>query len=394
MAKKKKDKVAKLTGFSVRKDGRLMYQFKIGDKRCTVYGLTAEECVKKREAKEKEAENSTYKNNSKLKVSEYFERWLDARAGTVKPTTIRTNRILLDRISATVIDEAGTKFGDLKLTKVEAQNVRDLQRALQKEITMKDKNGKESTRKGMQSRGVNDSIYLLKAVYKSAIEERATEWNPVTVKPLKRIEAPARDTIHRALTKTETALFLEAAKGSWYYNLYVFLLNTGCRIGEAGALTVSDVSKKGIMICRSITRTEVGGYKIGDDTKTAAGRRTIPMNDNAKKAWDDQKSINSILEGDKVIGIRTPVFKAPRGSLLKSANVNADIAKCCSRAGIDRFSVHAFRDTFATRCVESGMQVKTLQEILGHTDISMTLGLYAHAMDETKNEQLKAVNFF
>ncbi len=78
---------------------------------------------------------------------------------------------------------------------------------------------------------------------------------------------------------------------------------------------------------------------------------------------------------------------------MKSANVNADIANICEKAGIERFAVHAFRDTFATRCVESGMQPKTLQVIMGHTDVKMTLKFYIHVHDETKQEQLKAVNF-
>lgn len=395
MAKKKKDKAAKLTGFSVRPDGRLMYQFKLGDKRYTVYGMTVEECMVKREKKVQEIESGKYKSVNKITMSEYFDRWIDAKTGTVKETTLRTDKILLTRISATVIDEFGTTFGDLTLTKVESQNVRDLQKALLKKITIKGKDGKEHKRKGMTTRAANDAIYLLKSVFKTAMEERAIEWNPVTVKPLKRTEPLARDTIHRALTKQETKLFLKTAQelDSAYYNLYVFLLNTGARLGEAGALYVTDVGKDGIHICRTITRTEDGGYKIGDDTKTAAGQRLVPMNESARQAWEDQRNINAMFSDGKIIGLKTPVFRAPRGSLLKSANVNSDIKRICEKAGIERFSVHAFRDSFATRCVESGMQVKTLQEILGHTDVSMTLGLYAHAMDDQKQEQLKAVNF-
>lgn len=395
MAKKKKEKAAKLTGFSVRADGRLMYQFKFGEKRYTVYGMTVEECMSKRDKKKQELENGKYKSAKQIKMSEYFDRWLEAKTGTVKETTIRTDTILLNRISATVIDESGTTFGDLILTKAEAQNIRDLQRALLKEITIKGKDGKEHKRKGMKTRAVNDAIYLLKSVFRTAIEERTIEWNPVTVKPLKRTEPLARDTIHRALTKQETKQFLKTAQDleSSYYNLYVFLLNTGARLGEAGALYVTDVGKDGAHICRTITRTEDGGYKIGDHAKTTAGQRVIPLNDAARKAWDDQKNINSLLSDGKIIGLKTPVFRAPRGSLLKSANVNSDIKKICDKAKIERFSVHAFRDSFATRCVESGMQVKTLQEILGHTDVSMTLGLYAHCMDDQKQEQLKAVNF-
>lgn len=397
MAKKKKDKAAKLTGFSVRTDGRLMYQFKLGDKRCTVYGMTVEECMVKREKKIEEIENGKYKSSTKITMSEYFDRWIDAKTGTVKETTIRTDTILLNRMKATLIDKAGTPFGDLKLAAVEVQNVRDLQKALQKELKIKDAKGKVKTRKGMTTRATNDSIYLLKSVFKSAmVEEHIITWNPVEgVKPLKRKEEQARDTIHRALTKEETKAFMKAAADmkSWYLPLYTFLLNTGCRIGEAGAILPRDITKDGVKICKTITRTECGGYVIGNETKTKAGTRIIPLNDSARKAIDDQKQINAMLSQDNVIALGKPIFTAPQGGLLKSANVNYDIAKVCKAAGIERFSVHGFRDTFCTRCVEGNMQVKLLQEILGHSDIQMTLGLYAHAMEDQKQEQLKAVNF-
>lgn len=379
-----------------RQDGRYELKVKINGKRYSVYGSSAQECKEKIEQKRKaleEAKAAKFKSSKKMTVSEYFDRWLDAKAGTVKETTIRTDRILLDRIRKTAIDKAGTPFGDLKLVKVEPQNVRDLQKALQNETIAQDKNGKEKKYKKMSTRGVNDALYLLKSVYKAAIADRITEYNPVTVKPLKRTEEPARDTIHRALTIAETTAFMKAAEGSWYYSLYLFLLNTGLRLGEAGALLPGDIVKNNVKVVRTITRTEVGGYMIGEDTKTAAGRRSVPMNAAARKAWEDQKKINALLSGGKIVDLSEPVFHSPQGSLLKSASVNYDIQKCCEAAGIERFTVHAFRDTFATRCVESGMQVKSLQEILGHTDISMTLGLYAHAMDDAKEEQLNAVNF-
>ena len=370
----------KITGITVRSDGRLMLQFTVNGKRCTVYGHTVRECREKELRKRQELEVGTYRSGKALTVSEYCERWLENKAGSVKETTTRTDRILLSRINKTIIDGAGRKFGDIKLTKVEAQNVRDLQTKLSKEVS---------------TRTTNDCIHLLKAVYRTAIEERICAWNPVIVKPLKRTEEAARDTIHRALTMEETAAFLEMAKneGSWYLNLYTFLLNTGCRIGEAGALTQADLKKGAIRITKTVTRTEAGGYEIGKETKTAAGTRTIPLNADALKAWEGQREINAALYGDRVINLSEPVFKSPRGALIMSSSVNADICRICRAAGMQRFSVHAFRDTFATRCVESGMQVKTLQEIMGHTDINMTLGLYAHAAEDVKEQQIKAVNF-
>ena len=86
-----------------------------------------------------------------------------------------------------------------------------------------------------------------------------------------------------------------------------------------------------------------------------------------------------------------PIFRAPRGGLLGARCVKKDIDELCKTAGIERFTAHAFRDTFATRAVESGMQAKTLQEILGHADIGITMNLYAHVMENTKRRQMDAV---
>lgn len=383
-------------GMTLRADGRIVNRFTVEGKRYSVYGASVKECREKESAKRDQIRAGLAKKGKDKTVGEYFAEWIAAKEGTVKPTTIRTDSILLRRMEITPIDKAGTLFGSLKLSKVETANVRALQGALQKELKFRTDKGKEKTRKGMTTRATNDSIHLLKAVYKSAIAERLVNWNPVeTVKPLKRTEEQARDTTHRALTKAETAKFLEYAKkrNSWYYNLYVFLLNTGARLGEAGALLPSDISKNGITIKRTITRTEDGGYEIGSDTKTSAGVRFIPLLGDASAALEDQRKANAIAAGVKIIELGKPIFRAPKGSLLKSANVNYDIANICADAGINKFSAHALRATFATRCVESGMPPKTLMSIMGHSDISMTLTLYAHCEDETKIEQLKVVNF-
>ena len=61
------------------------------------------------------------------------------------------------------------------------------------------------------------------------------------------------------------------------------------------------------------------------------------------------------------------------------------------RAGIERISTHALRDTFATRAIESGMNPQTLKEILGHASYSMTMDLYAHVMGETKTREMNLI---
>lgn len=361
-------------------NGCVRRRFSVNGVRYAVYAATSKEAEQKEYEKRKEIEEGRYKNSDNVKVEDYLERWMQTREGTAKETTLRNNRMFCNMISKAVIDRAGTKFGKLKVCEVEVQHVRDLQQALVADHT---------------TRTTNDVIALLKMVFKYAIEvDRIITFNPVApVKRLKRTEQPARENIHRALSKDETTAFMAHIGDSCYRNLYMFLLSTGCRVGEAGALQLRDIRKGTINICRTITRTENGGYRIGEDTKTAAGRRIIPMTAEALEAIESQKKINAALNICKD-DVTDTIFKAARGGILKDSLVNADIKRICKAAGIEYFSVHAMRDTFATRCVESGMQPKTLQEIMGHSDISMTMNLYAHVMPETKINQMKAVNFY
>ena len=356
------------------------YRFTVEQKRYSVYGQDAKECYEKAEAKEREILDKSYKKSKGLTISEYFERWITDKEKSVKETTIRTNKILFNIASGIAIDGNGNTFGNLKIVDIEAQNIRDVQDKM--------------IQAGKSTRTVNDTVSLVKGVLQCAVDvDRIITWNPAAgIKRIRRTEPAARDTYHRALTIEETKAFFKAAreKESWYYNLYCFLIDTGCRCGEAGAIQNSDISGKVIHVSKTVTRTAEGTYRIGDEAKTKAGTRDIPIRPLARQAIDGQREINRLLNNG-ITGINDTLFKSPRGYLLSDTVVNQDIARICRAAGIEKFTAHAFRDTFATRCVESGMQPKTLQEIMGHTDIAMTMNLYAHVMEETKVSQMQAV---
>lgn len=365
-------------GFNLQDNGKLRYRFTIEGKRYSVYGSTVRDCREKELQKREEVKEKIYRKGKGLKVEEYLERWIESRELVVKSATIRTYKKLLRRICRTELDAAGTTFGSLRLIEVEAQNVRDLQKALRSELT---------------TRTTNDCISLLKKALEAAKNERLIKWNPCDpVERLKRIEDHARDNIHRALSADELEAFFEAAAGSWYINLYTFLLHTGMRIGEASALTMGDISGDVVKIRKTVTRTEMG-YEIAEQTKTDAGRRTVPLRPEAREALESQKVINRMLAGGKVIDMNTPIFRMPKGGIIRPDRVNSDLKSICIRAGIDKFTAHAFRATFTSKCVSNGVPVKELMEILGHTDVEMTLGLYAHSNEELKKSKLLAVNF-
>ena len=366
-------------GMSRRPNGKIMCQFTIDGKRYTVYGATTEECREKELQKRQEVKEGTYTRGKDLKVSEYFDQWFNSRSGAIAPSTLRTYRKLAKRIEKQKIDKAGHTFGSLKLSEIETEHVRQLQRSLLED--------------GLKTRTANDSISLLRHALEAALNERIITWNPAkAVERLKRTEEPARNTIHRALTREEVEKFLKAAAESWYYPLYVFLLNTGLRIGEASALAIRDVTESHITVYKTVTREEVIGYVVREQTKTDAGRRTIDTRPEAWRAWNDQRMYNEALNGGKVVKLDNPVFILPKGGIIRPDRVNSDIKRICKAAGIDYFTCHAFRATFASRCIAAGMTVKNLMEILGHTDVQMTMGLYGHAEDEQKRAELLAVN--
>lgn len=373
MAKKKK-----------RNDGLQEITFSFNGKRYHVYGKTIAEAKEKVEQKKADLKKGKYKKGKELSLDEYHARWEKARYGTVTESTIRKQNIEYKAISSGVIDEAGTTFGSLIVSEIETQNVRDLQ------DWMKERK-RESGKHYYNTNTINDCMALLKHILYDAVEEGIMEKNPAKpIKALKRTEPEARDTNHRALSEEETKKFFELAINSWYYDCYRFMLFSGCRMGEVGALTLADIKSDVIEIRRTVTKNDIGQYIISNSTKTKKSLRDIPLTEELKEIIHHQKSINRMLRGN-VISLDDRLFTSPEGKLLDNTCVNRDISRWCKRAGIEKFTCHAFRDTFATRCIESGMNYKTLQEILGHTDISVTMNIYAHVMQDTKITEMQKV---
>ena len=368
-----------------RSDGLYEVKITVNGKRVSVYGKTQSEAKEKAEAKKQELKTGKYIKSDKLTFDQYYERFCDNRRGTVKPSTMRNQNKWYLPISKIVIDNAGTTFGSLKIIEIERQNVIDLQKAMQ---NAKHKDGSPK----YNTTSINTYINLVKHIFNSAVDEEIIFKNPAkSVKALQKVEEKAVNTIHRALSEEETKLFFEAAKESYYYNVFRFLFCSGCRCGEAGGLKYSDINKKEnrLEVSRTVTRTEAGGHVVGDSTKTASGTRYIPITEGIRAAIAGQKQ--TVVDYGLALRFDNLIFTSPEGELLNDTSVNREIARICKRAGIERFTAHAFRDTFATRAIERGMNPKTLQMILGHSDISITMNLYCHVMEETKAKEMNKI---
>ena len=85
------------------------------------------------------------------------------------------------------------------------------------------------------------------------------------------------------------------------------------------------------------------------------------------------------------------VFLCRKGEPVKNSTYDTALFKLCDNVGIKRFSMHILRHTFATRCIEAGMMPKTLQKILGHSNIGITMNLYVHITEDEKHKEIELV---
>ena len=161
----------------------------------------------------------------------------------------------------------------------------------------------------------------------------------------------------------------------------VLCLYTGLRIGELLALTWSDIDfGKGLLFVSKTCHDGNDGQnhiRIIDSPKTVHSRRVIPL---PKQILPHLKSLKKrslcdyvIADGDKPVFVRS--YQRTFELLLKKLDI--------SHKGF-----HSLRHTFATRALECRMDVKTLSEILGHKNATITLNRYAHSMLEHKQDMM------
>ena len=195
-----------------------------------------------------------------------------------------------------------------------------------------------------------------------------------------------------ALTIDVQKKFLEGATGQSYENQYRFVLQTGLRTGELVGLKWDDIDfeNRTLTISRTMEfRYKVGEWRVGPP-KSKSGYRTIPLTDEAIRILKAQKEKNSKI---KVINMEwaDQVFLCGKGEPVKNSAYDTALFKICDKVGIKRFSMHVLRHTFATRCIEAGMMPKTLQKILGHSNIGIMMNLYVHITEDEKNKEIDLV---
>ena len=192
------------------------------------------------------------------------------------------------------------------------------------------------------------------------------------------------------------------------------MANTGMRVGEITGLRWSDVNFEDGMISVNHTlvyynhRDEFGTYFSINTPKTEAGARYIPMTDEVSKAFEMEREYQKEIEiqcTDRIDGYEDFIFVNRYGKVQHQGTLNKAIKRimrdCNDEILLDKgldsspvllpnFSCHILRHTFATRLCESGVNLKVIQDILGHADVSTTMNIYVDVMKDTKQKEIAA----
>lgn len=237
---------------------------------------------------------------------------------------------------------------------------------------------------GLSEKTIRDIIIVLKMILKFGIKNGYLEYVQIDAKFPSKQEKKNLD----VLSKADQKKFMEHLRNNFTFkNLGIFIcLSTGMRIGEICGLRWCDVdTAEGVIKVRHtlqriyIIEGETRHTELLLDTpKTANSVRDIPMSSELLKML---KSLNKVVNENYYVISNDIKPIEPR-------TYRNYYKKLCKQLGIPELKFHGLRHSFATRCIESKADYKTVSVLLGHSNISTTLNLYVHPNKEQKKKTI------
>lgn len=386
MSEKRKDAKGRVlrAGESQRKD--LIYQYRYTDirgKRQTIYSSDLKELREKEKEIQKHLNDGIDYAAGQATVIALLERYIGLKQGVRYNTRVGYNFVL-----------NLVKQEDFGYRQIGSIKVSDAQQWIIK--LHKDGRGYSTI---TSVRGV------VKPAFQMACNEDIIRRNPFD---FKLVDVVPNDSKKRgAMTEEQQGLWMtfirEDKTYAKYYDEFVVLLGTGMRVSEFCGLTMNDLDfeSRRIRVDHQLVRERSGKYYV-EKTKTACGVRYIPMTD------DVYQSLKNILARRKKVKVET-IVDGYSGFILLDKDSKPKVAlhienemrwamkkygKLHPDQPLPNITPHVFRHTFCTNMANAGMDVKTLQYLMGHSDVGVTLNIYTHASYDRAAEQMaKLVDF-
>ncbi len=341
-----------------RKDGYWVAQLELGDgKRKQYYGKTQKEAHEKLRKAQRELEKGTLVTGPQQTIEQYLTYWLEeVHKSSLKVSTYVKYRKVIN----TYIVPA---LGNIKLEKLTPQHVQSLyNRKLMDGLSPK-------------------SIHHIHGVLHKALDN-AVRWNLVS-RNVCEVVSPPRLVKHeiQPLTMEQAHKLLESLRGNRLEMLLTLALTTGLRRGEILALRWADVDfeKQTVKVHRTVDYIGKFGY-VETEPKTTAGERTVVL---ASFVIDmlKQHRIEQLEAKLKVGGQwenRDLVFTGLHGGYFNPRYLDLLFHKVLAEAGLPHVRFHDLRHSAATLLRGMGVDMKVIQEILGHSNYMITANIYSH----------------
>lgn len=310
-------------------------------------------------------------STSDVTINDVCMEWLGMKRLAVKQSTYAK---YYNTIQHHIIPE----LGDLPLTQVNSSVVNTF---TYRKLGSNDAKGEPP----LATKTVRDIYTILKSILRYGENEYQTgQLAGNTVLPKKKSEC--KEILNaKELKKIETYLWENQTDARCVGLL--LCMYTGMRLGEICALKWKDIDLRRRLISiqhtmQRITITDENSIRktqiIMDEPKTSSSIRIIPI---SSKIYLPVKNLYETADGDCFFLTNTKKYVEPR-------TYQYFFKRVLKNVGIRDVNFHILRHSFASRCVEVGMDIKTLSEILGHSNTNITLNYYVHSSLESKRRQI------
>lgn len=352
-------------GISQRRDG--LYSGRFVDKngnRQQRYFKKLQECRQWIADATYQDEHSDIRDIGNLSLDAWFDIWYEMNRENFRYNTLKTRKRRYEHDIKPII-------GHMLVTEIKTIHCQNVM------ISLKGRYSKST---------LSQTRSLMKILFDYALDNEVISSNPVTRKV--KVIGGMDERTARILTLQEQKKLIACLDGYSFKNQYLFILNTGLRCGEMIALTWDDVdfTSRKVSINKTATVIASDSQVVVNPPKTKSSIREVPLTQEALKILKAQKK-------RRVINIENSmyVFAGEDGEIVSNQNYSRTLSYICRKNGIEPISMHSLRHTFATRCIEAGMKPKTLQAILGHSTLAMTMNKYVHTTDEEKFKELERI---
>lgn len=341
-------------------------------KRRTITGSTQEEVRQKMQEMQQKVNEHTYVDVNRLTLDEWMEDWLtNYQVNTVDSSQHTYREIIKKYISP--------ELGKIKLQKLSKENVAKLVAALIKQ--------------GLAPKTIRCIHGVLHKALKKAVELKMVSNNVATGTELPKVEKPKL----KLLDHTEVAALKNAAVGFKHERFFLLALYLGLREGELLGLNWAQINWKTheLTVDRQLVWERGNARNKYIAEPKCASCRTMNMPPSVevilREQWEEVQ-----MQRERVGAAwieRGLVFPGPHGDFMSRQTVYDCLQRVAQKAGLGHLRVHDLRHTFAALALEAGVDVRTVQEALGHATPEFTLRVYAYVdkhMRKTAAQKLEA----